>query len=644
MFKALANWLSRRKGKTLPAPNDVDSNHPTVTEGTTTELESIETNPSRLVPYDENLLERSRTQWQFGDWESLARLEREILQHHPDRAKLALLAAAGHQQLGNMAAARQFTRLAQDWGCSKKLVSQILIAGMHNTLGRVAVITNQESRAFQHFGNTIALGMPGADVRLLTQARITQQISQLGLTHSRQHQHELGTLLPDNLKSSSSVPADFANPIFSVKKLAHLDLGDAWAGNTINTVVFRHHGIVTLEEYQYTAFYKDKQTLRLVKRCLNDDTVQTHDIEGQYNLLGAHNSISLGYDRQGFLHLTYDHHGTQLHYRRALMPHAIGAWSDEIPMTGAYEEKVTYPTFILPRHGYPLTLLYRDGVWNKGSARLKSYDEAAQAWIDYPTPILSGAEEKPWTCNAYWNHPAVGNDGSLHLSFVWRTDSLGDEQLINNINIGYAYSNDNGINWRTSRDRLYKLPITPVNAETVYPVSPGSNLINQCSMALDSQNRPHIVFYSNDESGIPQYQHLRFDGARWHHQYLSNRKAAFDLKGGGTLQIPISRPDIIMDKEDNAYIIFRGDLSHNKLAMLKLKSPAYSHTPGSHLEIWHESLGYAEPIIDRMRWSKDEVLSLLIQHNDQPNHDMNHLPTNHSIQILDVEISSLRRS
>ena len=30
-----------------------------------------------LVPYDENLLERSRTQWQFGDWESLAKLERD---------------------------------------------------------------------------------------------------------------------------------------------------------------------------------------------------------------------------------------------------------------------------------------------------------------------------------------------------------------------------------------------------------------------------------------------------------------------------------------------------------------------------------------------------------------------------------------
>ncbi|MGI9210908.1 MAG: hypothetical protein ACR2HF_00380, partial [Methylococcaceae bacterium] len=31
------------------------------------------------VAYDEYLLEKSRTQWQFGDWNSLAKLDRETL-------------------------------------------------------------------------------------------------------------------------------------------------------------------------------------------------------------------------------------------------------------------------------------------------------------------------------------------------------------------------------------------------------------------------------------------------------------------------------------------------------------------------------------------------------------------------------------
>jgi DNA-binding transcriptional MerR regulator len=134
-----------------------------------------------LVPYDENLLERARTQWQFGDWESLAQLSRDTLQHHPDRAKLALLAAAGRLQTGHDVEARQFIRLAQNWGVSNKLVCQILIAGVHNSLGRAAALGGNQPRALKHFENAVVVGMPGRDAKLLTQARTREQLHQLEL-------------------------------------------------------------------------------------------------------------------------------------------------------------------------------------------------------------------------------------------------------------------------------------------------------------------------------------------------------------------------------------------------------------------------------------------------------------------------------
>lgn len=142
----------------------------------------IETQPEQVVvPYDENLLERARTQWQFGDWQSLTRLDRDTLQHHPDRAKLALLAAAGQLQAGGVGLARQFIRLAQDWGCSNKLLMQILAAGVHNSLGRAAAHGGSHERAYKHFEKAIRLGSAGSDTRLLTQARASEQFSQLGL-------------------------------------------------------------------------------------------------------------------------------------------------------------------------------------------------------------------------------------------------------------------------------------------------------------------------------------------------------------------------------------------------------------------------------------------------------------------------------
>lgn len=577
-----------------------------------------------LVPYDENLLERARTQWQFGDWKSLAQLGRDTLQHHPDRAKLALLAAAGRLQTGQDAEAKAYIRLAQDWGCSKKLISQILIAGVYNSLGRFAVIANQQTRALQHFENAIQIGTPGADRRLITQARINEQHSQLGLPP------------PITLTAVSSAPSFLRPPSFKVKTLATHNLGDAWAGNTINTVIFRHHGILTHDQTQYTAFYVDTHTLRLVQRDLATDTLTTYDLPGEYNLRDAHNSISLGLDRQGHLHLTYDHHGTRLRYRRGLNPGQINGWTEELPMTSQYEEKVTYPTFILPRLGFPLSLLYRDGKYDRGTARLKTYDENQQIWTDHPHAILSGADQKPWTSNAYWNHPAIGTDGSLHLSFVWRTHALGDEQRINNINIGYACSPDNGLNWLTSKGRAYRPPITPTNAETVYPVSPGSNLINQSSMALDSRNRPHIVFYADDPDGVPQYQHLRFDGKRWIHQVISQRTQPFVLEGGGTLRIPISRPEIILDRQDNAYIIARGDHSGNRMIATRLTAPDYTWSVENTQTLWEEDLGFAEPIIDRERWQQENILSLLIQHNEQPDHDVGHTALMQLVTLVDI--------
>ncbi|EIM64868.1 hypothetical protein [Desulfobacter postgatei] len=125
--------------------------------------------------YDKNLFERARTQWQFGDWESLARIERESLNHHPQRTSLALLAAAGHQQQGNTEATREFTRLAKEWGASRKMISQVLIAGVYNTLGKASALCGQQQRAIGHFQESLRIAGDGGDVKLLTQARASWQ-------------------------------------------------------------------------------------------------------------------------------------------------------------------------------------------------------------------------------------------------------------------------------------------------------------------------------------------------------------------------------------------------------------------------------------------------------------------------------------
>lgn len=170
----------------------------------------VESRPEQtLASHDGGLLERARTQWQFGDWQSLAQIDRDTLEHHPDRAKLALLAAAGRLQTGgNDSEARQFIRLAQSWGASRKLINQILIAGVHNSLGRAAAISNQQQRASQHFENAITGGMPGSDTKLLTRARSNEQFAQLSLKSPQSNKK----VFCDKIKYHSPISPKIAQP------------------------------------------------------------------------------------------------------------------------------------------------------------------------------------------------------------------------------------------------------------------------------------------------------------------------------------------------------------------------------------------------------------------------------------------------
>ena len=208
MFKSLGHWFKQIFGSSQPDQPRVASLPQAESDSQMAEqFDSIDA-PSHLVPYDENLLERARTQWQFGDWQSLANLERDSLQHHPDRAKLVLLAAAGRLQIGQGSEAKQYIRLAQDWGCSKKHISQVLISGVHNSIGMAAAMGAHQQRAALHFEKAISIGSPSSDIQLLTQARTAHQVGQLG-------QIDLPVQTPfGNLVTSSSITKSEISQIY----------------------------------------------------------------------------------------------------------------------------------------------------------------------------------------------------------------------------------------------------------------------------------------------------------------------------------------------------------------------------------------------------------------------------------------------
>jgi FkbM family methyltransferase len=129
----------------------------------------------------ELLLSQARASWQNGDWQSLAELPASAIQSHPDRARLALMAAVSQNQLGRYDAARRFATLAQDWGCDRRLIARALIGGAHNSLARAAAAAGDDVRATAHFA--AAVQSNGGDSDVVALVRAVRELSRAGLFH-----------------------------------------------------------------------------------------------------------------------------------------------------------------------------------------------------------------------------------------------------------------------------------------------------------------------------------------------------------------------------------------------------------------------------------------------------------------------------
>lgn len=177
MIRPLRALLARWFGSPSTAESSIVQPPPAGDEVSQEPIEPL----GQPVAYNENLLEQARTQWQLGEWQSLARLDRNVIQHHPDRARLALLAAAGRLEIGHIAEAKSFLRFAQDWGVSKKLISQILAASLHGTLGRAQVIRGIENKACEHFEAALRITQADVDYPLSAESRVIRESTALGL-------------------------------------------------------------------------------------------------------------------------------------------------------------------------------------------------------------------------------------------------------------------------------------------------------------------------------------------------------------------------------------------------------------------------------------------------------------------------------
>lgn len=135
--------------------------------------------PMYAVPHDPSLPDLAREHWLAGRWDALQRVEGDALLHHPDRAALVALRAAGAIQLGDRHAARVLGRQALEWGCSRQALAGLLVAATRHTLGRASFLARRDQKAAGHFEAAVSEARLASEARRHAMARHDKVVADL---------------------------------------------------------------------------------------------------------------------------------------------------------------------------------------------------------------------------------------------------------------------------------------------------------------------------------------------------------------------------------------------------------------------------------------------------------------------------------
>lgn len=406
-------------------------------------------------------------------------------------------------------------------------------------------------------------------------------------------------------------------------------VGEGWANNSVNSVIFRKNSLVSFNGYQFVAYYNIDGFVVLGKRKIKDAKWQLQTTAFKGKVSDAHNCISIMVDGKGFLHLAWDHHNNALRYAKSTAPLSL-QMSEKIAMLGKTEERVTYPEFYrLPKGD--LLFFYRNGESGKGNLVMNRYSIATQQWTRIQENLVDGEGKR----NAYWQ-ACLDTKGTIHLSWVWRESP----DVASNHDMAYAKSEDGGVTWKNSKGEKYTLPITENTAEYACQIPQKSELINQTSMVADTKGNPYIAtYYKAQGDTIPQYHLIYRADNQWKELSLGFRKTSFSLSGVGTKRIPISRPQIVAwttaKKELAALLIFRDEERGNKVSTAQCTNLAKNRWTLQ--DLTSTSVGSWEPTYDTELWKEQGHLHLFVERVEQVDGEGKATLPAQKIEVLEVK-------
>ena len=219
----------------------------------------------------------------------------------------------------------------------------------------------------------------------------------------------------------------------SIVDPAALHFTEGTWGVCVNGQSFQQDALTIFKGYQYATYYNEERQLCVARRKLDDGTWELIRFT-DYHFKGnnTHNVSVIGIcERDGTIHLAFDHHGSPLHYRvskQGVATHPkkfewntalFGSITDELE-SGKRLERVTYPRFVRTPEG-SLQFGCRIGGSGNGDKYLGDYDPKTAAWKNFGACFgASGDYFGQTSRNAYLNGYTYDSAGHLHATWCWR--------------------------------------------------------------------------------------------------------------------------------------------------------------------------------------------------------------------------------
>ncbi|MBT4399100.1 MAG: hypothetical protein HOD37_06410, partial [Bacteroidetes bacterium] len=253
-----------------------------------------------------------------------------------------------------------------------------------------------------------------------------------------------------------------------------IEIDSVWAGHRVGFCLYTHG------DRQYIAYYNATRNMVVGQRNLDDENFELHQMPitsrktagGTSTVLGwdSHNYVTIGIDREGFIHLSGNMHVHPITYFKSTVANDISTLVQEMELVGTHEKRCTYPHFMLTKEG-ELLLHYRDGGSGNGNEIYNIYSCETKTWsrmLDVPLTDGQGL------MNAYQTQPTVMKDGWYHVYWVWR-DTPDCET---NHDLSYMKSPDL-LNWFNAFGEKIDLPATLNKTSLIVdPIPPGGGIIN----------------------------------------------------------------------------------------------------------------------------------------------------------------------